>query len=477
MNANDPAQTYGIHGTNNEATIPGHVSKGCIRLKNADIKELYVDFKVPIGTPVWIHSGESNHQWLNKNTKEEVKSISGQIITTAKVNIRQGLSTSTALLGQVDANTKLTVTGESKNWYRVKLSNGKIGFIAKLYAKLDTNNSTSQQNQQKTDLSISTKASFTNDGSLKIDASLPNAKKASGTWKVSVNGNTLVNEEKEGTSFTTVQKQPDLEGKQLQINVEFSGTVDGQKRSGSKQHTYNKVTETLSITPSFKDNQLRIQASLKGNQKAVGIWKIQLGETERVILQSGEKLDETFDEVTFDKKHVPVKVEFKGFIQTSLVTATYEKNLQVQLPNLNNGNLDPTGNQLDVTPVADETNEEETNEEETSENEGEDEGDITQDETDTSEDSDEEGEESEDTDKEVNYNGEQPTYQSVAMQENDGDGSEEEEVAKNDQNTNNQQGGQLPKTDSNYPLGFWTGLGIFIIGLGCILLPRMRREQ
>ena len=43
---------YGIHGTNNPASIGGAVSKGCIRMYNRDVLELagFVD----VGTPVII---------------------------------------------------------------------------------------------------------------------------------------------------------------------------------------------------------------------------------------------------------------------------------------------------------------------------------------------------------------------------------------------------------------------------------------
>jgi lipoprotein-anchoring transpeptidase ErfK/SrfK len=43
---------YGIHGTNNPASIGGMVSKGCIRMYNQDVIDLAG--KVPIGTRVTI---------------------------------------------------------------------------------------------------------------------------------------------------------------------------------------------------------------------------------------------------------------------------------------------------------------------------------------------------------------------------------------------------------------------------------------
>lgn len=45
---------YGIHGTNNPASIGGAVSKGCIRMYNRDVLELAS--MVAIGTPVFIEN-------------------------------------------------------------------------------------------------------------------------------------------------------------------------------------------------------------------------------------------------------------------------------------------------------------------------------------------------------------------------------------------------------------------------------------
>jgi len=44
---------YGLHGTNNPASIGQSVSHGCIRLRNEDIAQLYE--MVPLGTPVFIY--------------------------------------------------------------------------------------------------------------------------------------------------------------------------------------------------------------------------------------------------------------------------------------------------------------------------------------------------------------------------------------------------------------------------------------
>jgi len=52
-----PDGNYGIHGTNNPASIGHAVTNGCIRLHNRDVEELY-DW-APVGTPVSIVEGWS----------------------------------------------------------------------------------------------------------------------------------------------------------------------------------------------------------------------------------------------------------------------------------------------------------------------------------------------------------------------------------------------------------------------------------
>jgi len=55
MGLSIPTGNYGIHGTNNPASIGYAVSNGCVRLHNANVEELF-DWAI-IGTPVRIVSG------------------------------------------------------------------------------------------------------------------------------------------------------------------------------------------------------------------------------------------------------------------------------------------------------------------------------------------------------------------------------------------------------------------------------------
>ncbi|RAL26476.1 hypothetical protein DL897_04340 [Thermoflavimicrobium daqui] len=66
----DSGRTYGIHGTNNPDSIGNYASNGCVRMYNQDVIELYS--LIPIGTPVWIHSGESNGVWRGNQWGHQV---------------------------------------------------------------------------------------------------------------------------------------------------------------------------------------------------------------------------------------------------------------------------------------------------------------------------------------------------------------------------------------------------------------------
>lgn len=53
---------YGIHGTNDPSSIGHHASKGCIRMHNQDIEELYPN--IPLQTNVLIIRGAPLHRLL-----------------------------------------------------------------------------------------------------------------------------------------------------------------------------------------------------------------------------------------------------------------------------------------------------------------------------------------------------------------------------------------------------------------------------
>lgn len=68
LGLNAPWDTFGIHGTSNPGSIGSLASNGCIRMFNANIKEVF--YAVNYDTPVIIYSGPS---WLFSQYARKIK--------------------------------------------------------------------------------------------------------------------------------------------------------------------------------------------------------------------------------------------------------------------------------------------------------------------------------------------------------------------------------------------------------------------
>ncbi|MDN4593716.1 L,D-transpeptidase family protein [Polycladomyces subterraneus] len=123
----DKGRSYGIHGTNQPESIGSHASSGCVRMRNEDVIQLY-DI-VPEGTPVWIHNGQHTGRWEG-DPSYGVQPASGQLkITVDKTNIRTGPSTGAFVITRLAKNTVIEKTGVVRDWYQVKLNDGKTGYV------------------------------------------------------------------------------------------------------------------------------------------------------------------------------------------------------------------------------------------------------------------------------------------------------------------------------------------------------------
>lgn len=123
----DNGRTYGIHGTNKPSSIGTNASSGCIRVGAENLRELYS--LVPEGTPVWIHSGTSTGKW-NGNPDYAVSPASGKVkVSVNLANVRSGPSQGAFIITQVKNGATLDVIGKVRDWYKIRLSNGKEGYI------------------------------------------------------------------------------------------------------------------------------------------------------------------------------------------------------------------------------------------------------------------------------------------------------------------------------------------------------------
>ena len=66
------------------------------------------------------------------------------IVNTSVLNVRKGPGTNNSILTKIYKNDKVTILDSSKGWYKVKLTNGKTGWVSDDYIKVSSNsNSTS----------------------------------------------------------------------------------------------------------------------------------------------------------------------------------------------------------------------------------------------------------------------------------------------------------------------------------------------
>lgn len=503
----DSGNTYGIHGTNNENSIGHHVSAGCIRMHVKDVIELYNI--VPSGTSVWIHSGTSTGQWMkNGDSEKDVKAKEGRIKITDRVNIRQKPTTSSTSLGKAEKNSQYNITGETQDWYRIKFNGDKVGYISKAYTQIiqpaqGQNPQDEAPKPETIQASIQLKTSFTKEGALKIESSLSNIRQADGTWKIYLNGRVIHENKNNQSTYTYDYKNANLSGNEIKIRVDYQGSSEGKSITASRTQTFAKENIGMNIKPYFKENKLHIDASLKDHQKALGIWTIQLGKTSKTYLQSGEKLTAIFDSVTFNKEEFPTKVEFKGFLNNTFVTAEYEKDLKILMPNNENDQNDQEESQNEEPPEPPKTTPQPTTEPEHQEEAPNDETqkNLTSSKEQTqpsSSDQETTSEESKDEEVAQKTSSEEPkdeeSEQKTTSEESKDDEPEQKTASEepkdedqpqqtvmnsetNDENSGSQTegvGGELPKTATSYPTLILIGLGFIAIGIGLFVYLRYR---
>ena len=68
------------------------------------------------------------------------------VVTASKLNVRKGPSTKYSRIGSFNKNKKITILGQSNNWYKVNL-NRKEGWVSKKYVKVSGNSTSSSISQ------------------------------------------------------------------------------------------------------------------------------------------------------------------------------------------------------------------------------------------------------------------------------------------------------------------------------------------
>ncbi|MDM0459539.1 SH3 domain-containing protein [Clostridium perfringens] len=123
-----------------------------------------------------------------------VRSINktGIVSVSSSLNVREGASTSSKVIGSLSGNTKVTIVGEEGAFYKIEYK-GSHGYVAKEYVKDVTENNNSNQGTQ-TPEKPSTPESNEKTGIVNVSSSLNVRSEASTSSKVigSLSGNTKI---------------------------------------------------------------------------------------------------------------------------------------------------------------------------------------------------------------------------------------------------------------------------------------------
>ncbi|MGL4914055.1 MAG: SH3 domain-containing protein, partial [Romboutsia sp.] len=84
----------------------------------------------------YIKLGSSNNG--GGSTEESVSGYG--TVTTSSLNVRSGAGTSYSVISKVYKNDTVELLAKSNGWYKIKLSNGKVGWASGDYIKLGSSN-------------------------------------------------------------------------------------------------------------------------------------------------------------------------------------------------------------------------------------------------------------------------------------------------------------------------------------------------
>lgn len=125
----DRGRTYGIHGTNKPESIGSNASSGCVRMHNKDVEQLFNI--VYEGTPVWIHNGVSNGKWRGNSKVGLQRQSGIVTTQRTKTKAWTGPNVGSFVSTTLAKGKSLKKTGISGNWVQVTLPNQKSAFIHK----------------------------------------------------------------------------------------------------------------------------------------------------------------------------------------------------------------------------------------------------------------------------------------------------------------------------------------------------------
>ncbi|MDM1004570.1 SH3 domain-containing protein [Clostridium perfringens] len=217
-------------------------------------------------------------QTPEKPSTPESTEKTGIVNVSSSLNVREGASTSSKVIGSLSGNTKVTIVGEEGAFYKIEYK-GSHGYVAKEYVKDVTENNNSNQGTQ-TPEKPSTPESTEKTGIVNVSSSLNVREGASTSSKVigSLSGNTKVTIVGEEGAFYKIE----YKGSHGYVAKEYVKDVTESSNSNQGTQTPEKPstpesTEKTGIVNVSSSLNVRSEAStsskvigsLSGNTKVI----------------------------------------------------------------------------------------------------------------------------------------------------------------------------------------------------------------
>ncbi|UUR82400.1 SH3 domain-containing protein [Clostridium perfringens] len=193
----------------------------------------------------------------------------GIVNVSSSLNVREGASTSSKVIGSLSGNTKVTIVGEEGAFYKIEYK-GSHGYVAKEYVKDVTENNNSNQGTQ-TPEKPSTPESTEKTGIVNVSSSLNVREGASTSSKVigSLSGNTKVTIVGEEGAFYKIE----YKGSHGYVAKEYVKDVTESSNSNQGTQTPEKPSTPESTEKTGIVNvssSLNVRSSASTSSKVIG---------------------------------------------------------------------------------------------------------------------------------------------------------------------------------------------------------------
>ncbi|MGU8284624.1 SH3 domain-containing protein [Clostridium perfringens] len=216
-------------------------------------------------------SNNSNQgtQTPEKPSTPETTKKTGIVNVSSSLNVREGASTSSKVIGSLSGNTKVTIVGEEGAFYKIEYK-GSHGYVAKEYIKDVTESNNSNQGTQ-TPEKPSTPESTEKTGIVNVSSSLNVRSSASTSSKVigSLSGNTKVTIVGEEGAFYKIE----YKGSHGYVAKEYIKDVTESNNSNQGTQTPEKPSTPESTEKTGIVNvssSLNVRSSASTSSKVIG---------------------------------------------------------------------------------------------------------------------------------------------------------------------------------------------------------------